>query len=718
MTGVNHSVVDNFPDDGSGKLGPTAWNADHTIANGTITSAMLASAYDASGAAAAAQAAAATDATTKANAAAAASIPNSLVTTKGDLIAATANATPARVGIGADNQVLTADSTQTAGVKWADVITVSGSSGRASCRLATTAALSGTPTYVNGTSGVGATLTEIGFGALTVDGVAVLLGDRVLVKNQAAPAQNGIYVQTILGTVAASFVLTRSTDYDQSTDIFEGTFTVIEEGTANTGTAWQQTTSGTITVGSTSVVFAVLKGEAPSAATPQAVGTAAAGTSATKSNDDHVHPSGAGTPSTSAIGDAAATGTGPAAAMTNHVHGREALSTATPIVESGAGAVGTGVKSSREDHVHPAAGGGTSLVYPIDTATLNGTYGDEFTGATVNVAWTAQNIHAGGLQVQDGADASWLSWTGNGAHPTIWETGPTTAEFEVIASFTMRASSADLRVGPYIVSSTGTGVAGLISYTNFKCEIDNLTSYAYASDGFGFLLSATVGEVAEFYHGGRLWISLLRKTTNLDGPVYFVRYSLNGTVWSRSTYYKPSSFTPAKIGFGMLVNDTTAHGVSLDRINVRNSLSYGNDLMITPTSGTATTSASSSFSGLGTARGADGTANDWSTNNAATDYASGGGLFWMMTWSVGQTLNRILIKGRNGQAWGSGHIELSDGVTTTYVVFKEPILCIGTDWYFYEFATRTGITTVKIVCDWPSVASNPGFIEVEAYLAS
>ena len=47
-----------------------------------------------------------------------AAIPKSLVTTKGDIIAATANATPARLGAGTNGQVLTADSTQTAGLKW------------------------------------------------------------------------------------------------------------------------------------------------------------------------------------------------------------------------------------------------------------------------------------------------------------------------------------------------------------------------------------------------------------------------------------------------------------------------------------------------------------------------------------------------------------------------------------------------------------------------
>jgi hypothetical protein len=48
-------------------------------------------------------------------------IPKSTVTTKGDLIAATASATVARVGVGNNGQYLQADSTEDAGLKWSTV---------------------------------------------------------------------------------------------------------------------------------------------------------------------------------------------------------------------------------------------------------------------------------------------------------------------------------------------------------------------------------------------------------------------------------------------------------------------------------------------------------------------------------------------------------------------------------------------------------------------
>ena len=125
---------------------------------------------------------------------------------------------------------------------------------KGSCVLATTAALAAC-TYANGTAGVGATLTADANGALSVDGVAVAAADRILVKNQAAAAQNGIYTVSATGSGGAAFVLTRATDADTSTEFNSGAFVFVEKGTANADNGYVMTQDTTITFGSTTVTF-------------------------------------------------------------------------------------------------------------------------------------------------------------------------------------------------------------------------------------------------------------------------------------------------------------------------------------------------------------------------------------------------------------------------------------------------------------------------------
>lgn len=85
-------------------------------------------------------------------------------------------------------------------------------------------------------------------GEQTIDGVAVVTGDRVLVKNQANAIYNGIYdVDT--GD------WTRSQDFDGANDVTGGTLVVVFTGTTNGETCWRISTAGTIEVGTTSIAF-------------------------------------------------------------------------------------------------------------------------------------------------------------------------------------------------------------------------------------------------------------------------------------------------------------------------------------------------------------------------------------------------------------------------------------------------------------------------------
>jgi len=124
--------------------------------------------------------------------------------------------------------------------------------------LATTAALPAN-TYNNGTSGVGATLTGNANGALSVDSTLTTASERILVKNEAAGANNGVYTVTQVGSAGTPYILTRATDFDSVgtgvNEIDEGDFFLVTSGTANVNTAWVQQTPPPITIGTTALVF-------------------------------------------------------------------------------------------------------------------------------------------------------------------------------------------------------------------------------------------------------------------------------------------------------------------------------------------------------------------------------------------------------------------------------------------------------------------------------
>lgn len=120
-------------------------------------------------------------------------------------------------------------------------------------RLASTTAL--TVTYSNGASGVGATLTNAGAqAAFSLDGVSAALNDLVLIKDQASSLQNGYYKVTTLGSGASNWVLTRSTTYDQPSEIQPGDIFIITAGSTQVSTSWLQTATVTA-VGTDAITF-------------------------------------------------------------------------------------------------------------------------------------------------------------------------------------------------------------------------------------------------------------------------------------------------------------------------------------------------------------------------------------------------------------------------------------------------------------------------------
>lgn len=101
-----------------------------------------------------------------------------------------------------------------------------------------------------------------------VDSTVVLnKGDRILVKNQGSPAQNGIYSVQTVGT-GSNGTWVRAVDYNTSSQISSGTVIYVEEGSANGDTIFTLSTNNPIVLDTTPLVFAALtSGTGPATAT-------------------------------------------------------------------------------------------------------------------------------------------------------------------------------------------------------------------------------------------------------------------------------------------------------------------------------------------------------------------------------------------------------------------------------------------------------------------
>jgi hypothetical protein len=191
----------------------------------------------------------------------------SLLDAKGDLIAASADNTPIKLTVGADDTILMADAAAASGLKWV----------------------------------ASASPSAVGTAAATGTADTFTRGDHVHAHETAH--------------------LAHDTLWDAAGDLVQGT-----------GLDTAAKLAITVPAANILNVLGVVNGESSwsvksvhDGTAPAAVGTAAAGTALTSAHRDHVHATGAGTPSTQAFADAAATGSGPAAAMTDHKHAMPTL---------------------------------------------------------------------------------------------------------------------------------------------------------------------------------------------------------------------------------------------------------------------------------------------------------------------------------------------------------------------------------------------------------
>jgi hypothetical protein len=251
--------------------------------------------------------------------------------------------------------------------------------------------------YANGTSGVGATLTaDTNRAFSTLDGESVVVGQRVLIKNQTDAKQNGIYTLTTNGSGSTPWVLTRATDADNNPtgEMKTGDFVFVQGGTVNASVGYiNNSTASPIVIGTDNISFTefnagktIVAGDGLTEATPGIISVATGGvTSAMIADgtivDGDINASAAIAQSkisglTAALGDkaplASPTFTGtvtlPAAGIvfSDGTQALEGVPSRTPIIQKTASYTLSAL-TERDDLIEMASGSAMTLTIPADS---------------------------------------------------------------------------------------------------------------------------------------------------------------------------------------------------------------------------------------------------------------------------------------------------------------------------------------------------------------
>jgi hypothetical protein len=133
-------------------------------------------------------------------------------------------------------------------------------------------------------------LTMSAVGVTVLDGITLILNDRVLIKDQTTALQNGIYRVSTLGTASVATVFTRALDADVTSELASA-IVAVDSGTINGGRLFDNDLKTTDALGTTAVTFnLVVDTGFASTVVGSTPGTASIGTSTSYARADHVHP--------------------------------------------------------------------------------------------------------------------------------------------------------------------------------------------------------------------------------------------------------------------------------------------------------------------------------------------------------------------------------------------------------------------------------------------
>ena len=391
------------------------------------------------------------------------------------------------------------------------------------CNYATTTALAAN-TYNNGSSGVGATLTANANGVLIIDGYTFLfadIGKRILIKDEATGANNGVYTLTQEGTLLQPYILTRATDYDTSgsgiNEIDQGDMVLVISGTTNSNTSWVQQTPLPITVGTTALVFIEFA----------ATQTYTAGTGLTLTTNQF---------SITNIGTAGTYGSASVVpVLTTNAQGQVTAVTNTTIAISGSAVSG---------NISGSAGNVTGVVAVLNGGTGQTSYtdGQLLIGNSTGNTLTKSTLTAGtGISITNGAGSITIDATNAGAVTSVTGTSPVVSSGGATPNISLASGYGDTQ-NPYASKTANFFLAapnGTAGVPTFRAVVpaDIPTLNQNTTGQAGSVANALTAGTGILYSAGTTYNGSAAITINNSAPMVYPGAGIpnsTGTAWGTS----------------------------------------------------------------------------------------------------------------------------------------------------------------------------------------